>query len=212
MYNYLFHSALILCLCLYAESASAQVFKATFMAGANFTQIDGDNDAGYHKVGLHGGIGAMIPLRERLDIGFEILYNELGSKTDNNSPFFFKSSFKYAEIPLIINYVDENKGLIGGGVAYGRAVITDYFDATGPIPLPTTDNYTTNHVSVLGQVGLMFTPNIGVNLRYQYSILPFGTSPNSLFRGQGTFHNVVTARVYIIANGLFQRERRRSNF
>lgn len=196
---------LIAAIVLICQTADAQLFKATLMAGANFTQIDGDNDAGYHKVGLHGGLGAMIPLSENLDIGFEILYHELGSKTRNTAPAYFKSSFKYAEVPIIVNYVDVNKGLIGGGIAYGRAVATDYFDAVGPVPLPPVDTYTTNHISVLGQIGLMFNPNIGVNLRYQYSILPFGTSPASQFRKQGTFHNVVTVRCYVIANGLFNR-------
>ena len=92
----------------------------------NFTQIDGDDIAGYDKIGLTGGFMVELGLDEyeRWSAVMEILYAQKGSRsTINYSVVDFTISMDYAEIPLYVKYHDLKGGLsFGLGPLIARSV------------------------------------------------------------------------------------------
>ncbi len=97
-------------LCIFVIGAShAQRFSAGLVLGFNASQIDGDFYAGYHKIGLVGGLQGFVAIKEKVDLGLELRYSQIGSRSVTNNQNTiepFSATFNYAEIPVTINYKD----------------------------------------------------------------------------------------------------------
>ena len=57
----------------------AQVIKGALIGGLNMSQVDGDENYGFHKYGINAGASAIIPLKHRFSLALEILYSQQGS-------------------------------------------------------------------------------------------------------------------------------------
>lgn len=110
------------------HNATAQGFDAALLLGLNAAQLDGDGLVGYHKVGLTGGLRASYPIKERSDLGLELLYSERGSRSplNTNGIEVFVTKLQYLEIPIFYNYKDwyvsdgdYYKVKAEGGISYG---------------------------------------------------------------------------------------------
>ncbi len=169
-----------LALCLFILGTSyAQRFSAGAVLGINASQIDGDAYAGFHKIGIVGGLQAFVAIKEKLDVGIELRYNQLGSRSvpnNQNSINPFNATFNYAEIPVTINYKDwyiedENYYRIHfhAGLAYGRLISTkldseDSFDQL-------KDYFNDNYFGALAGVTYFFNKKIGITARFNRGIL-----------------------------------------
>lgn len=196
------------CLCLaFNKVSQAQFIKAVSPIGLNFTQVDGDEIAGYNKVGLHTGIGAMIDLNEgdTWEIGFEILYSKMGSKSNTTQAidmlFDLKLQYDYVSVPLLVNYKDVGKGYLGAGLVISRLVNNKRF--VDKIEVPDV-SIKSMDFGIMGQAGFVFSPNFRVTLRAAYSALPFYSEPRFSHNEPRYFHNYVTLRFDTILNGLIK--------
>ena len=84
----------------------AQRFSAGLVAGLNASQIDGDELAGFDKVGLTGGIKTTMEFESVWRMNMEFLYSERGSRPDIFNPEYdpdIEISLKYIEIPVYIS-------------------------------------------------------------------------------------------------------------
>src|SRR5690606_17623874 len=59
-----------------------RTFYGGLLLGSNFTQVDGDNFAGYHKVGLNAGGIVYTHLGEKVAASMEILFSQKGSRSN----------------------------------------------------------------------------------------------------------------------------------
>lgn len=190
---------ILLCLII-AEVANAQFIKASVPIGLNFTQVDGDAIAGYNKVGLNLGVGALIDINvlETFEAGFEISYNQLGSNSSGAQVDFtgqsLKLTFDYLSIPVFVNYKDIGKGYAGAGLVFSRLLNNKRFENKNEIA--ETNEVNRFDLGVFAQIGYVFNPNLRVTLRVGYSAFPFYT-PRA-------FHNYITLRVDTILTGLFK--------
>ncbi len=77
--------------------------------GINASQIDGDDYAGYHKVGLNLGFYGSIPVSKVFFFSTEILYSQKGSKspTYEGLPLEYQINLQYAEIPVLFHFQDK---------------------------------------------------------------------------------------------------------
>ena len=50
-------------------------FKGMVTFGTNFSQIDGDNYAGYSKTGINAGAGVFTKIGQNVALGLELLYS-----------------------------------------------------------------------------------------------------------------------------------------
>ncbi len=177
------------------------------VAGVNFSQVDGDNYAGYRKVGLNvGGIG-YIRLHKHLAFSFELLYSQRGARSDyaRYSPIDsttlitkYNITENYAEIPLMINYFDKHKSHFGLGVSYSRLVSST--ESMAAFPAYTLDfskyPFKTNTYDLVLAAKMHVWKGLFFNLRFQYGLTPIRTaSPPGLARAQKQFNNLWSVRV-----------------
>src|SRR5690606_7644143 len=82
--------------------AIAQQFKGAVMLGFNAAQINGDDMAGYKKLGLTGGAKIIYDLGEKWFPSMEFLYSQRGSRNNvfkTSSDNDIHIDLKYIEIP-----------------------------------------------------------------------------------------------------------------
>ena len=181
------------CCFVFSNSVEAQqIFRAGAVGGFNFTQIDGDDIAGYDKIGLNGGFIVELGLDDenRWSAAMEILYAQKGSRsTLTNSAVDFRISMDYAEIPLTIKYNDLKGGLtFGAGASLARSVRNKY-EILGVDE--TEDYFGGDHppkkwdISAILDVAYMFSPTFGIQVRHNFSIPAIRKNCDSrLFPGQ----------------------------
>jgi len=154
------------------SSVDAQRFKGSAVFGLNLAQIDGDNLAGFNKLGLTGGVKLGYPIQDNIDINLEMLYSQRGS----NAGFGFgnqASSFtdlKYLEILVYANLMDwfiADEGYhkvsahAGLNFSYLFAV-----DSSNGVISRDIDTYKRNNIGYLIGVDYKFTKHLGTSVRY----------------------------------------------
>ncbi len=150
----------------------AQDIRAGLIAGVNLSQIDGDNLAGYNKIGLNLGGTAHWFFNENVSLNFEILYTQKGSSSsprDGIVTIPVKFKLDYVEVPVLFNYHDRGKVSFGGGLAYGRLVRNRIEIAGSPVKSVFKNDFS----GILnGTVNLK--EQLALNIRYQYSLVSIG--------------------------------------
>lgn len=215
--------------------AHSQRFIGSIIAGVNDSQVDGDEVAGYYKWGFNGGLSVMMPLDNKFHwFGtIELLYNQKGSfqnayranatlsentpllwhNEDFSVPFNKKIKYKltldYVEVPVLFHYEDWRSGCsIGAGFAWGRLVRVHEIENGWTT---TTDlrsgMYKTNDWSVIADAKIRLWKGLKLNVRFQYSMVPFRTrmydpfGPNKEVRKQ--YNNVISVRLIYSFNEKF---------
>ena len=93
--------SLMLLLLFTSVSASSQAFFGGLALGGVTSQVDGDNNNGFHKVGFTGGAFVGLELTDIFEAQFEIKYIQKGSRSDAEDPYQFLIRLDYVELPLI---------------------------------------------------------------------------------------------------------------
>lgn len=161
-------------------------FTASIIAGINISQIDGDEDGSYSKVGFNGGARGGVRFGERMELCTEILFSQKGSYVNQIDKMYH---LDYIEVPVLFYYKDweaENKKgrkymriMIGAGMSYSRLVNTtvkqygvDLKDTPG-----WEDPFLKDDLMVMIDANVFFTRNFGLNLRWSRSILTIVQNP-----------------------------------
>lgn len=154
------------------SSMEAQRFKGSVVFGLNLAQIDGDELAGFNKLGLTGGVKLAYPIQDNIDINMEMLYSQRGS----NDGFGFGNmsdnytDLRYLEIPVYANIMDwfiagegyhKVKAHAGLNFSYLFAV-----DSSNGAVSNDIDTYKRNNIGYLIGVDYMFTKHFGTSVRY----------------------------------------------
>ncbi len=183
----------------------AQSFNAGLIAGATFSQVDGDSYAGYHQLGFTAGAYANLPLDDYFAVQMELKYSLLGAHSSDkevNEYYYPPYSLRlhYAEIPLMLQY---NLGYFR---LNGRPLdfITLEVGASADVRLRATEEVyadyqvTTNRwnfFSATGNAGVhfAFTDHLGMGARFMYSVVPCRFTGNP-----GWFYNQYYNKVWQI--------------
>lgn len=88
------------------RAQSPQRFKAGLIAGLTASQIDGDESAGYHKVGLQGGLRGVVALKPKQEASVEILYSQRGCRNQPKTFPIYSTTLDYIEVPVQWHYKD----------------------------------------------------------------------------------------------------------
>jgi hypothetical protein len=220
----LLQSKILLCflhLILYTSTINAQwsqddddrTFFGGLALGTNFTQVDGDNFAGYHKVGINTGVVVYTKLVDQLHLSMELLYAQKGSRAgqsqvpkiaNDQSTLItdYKIQLNYAEIPILLNYFDRRKSNFGAGFSYAQLVNSKeiYTDGQGNkfesdaklFPFKKMDiNFILNGNAHLYK-------GFFLNLRYQYSLLSVRDTYNYITGRPSQFNNTWCTRLLYI--------------
>lgn len=189
----------LLC-CMMLTTGFSQRFIGSVIVGGNVSQVDGDEVAGYYKVGVNTGLSLMMPLDNsfRWFATVELLYTQKGAyqnyiranatlsdttpllwhNEDFSVPFDRKVKYKlnldYVEVPVVFHYEDFRSGCsIGAGFAWGRLVRAHEIENGWTT---TTDlrsgMYQRNDWSVIADAKIRLWKGLKLNFRFQYSMAP----------------------------------------
>lgn len=207
----------VLLLCLIAAPAqlSAQesyfdeysTFHGGLIAGGNFSQVDGDNFAGYAKAGLNvGGIIYFNMDPTHIKGSLEVLYSQKGARSGKD-PFMaasglyitdYRIALNYAEVPFMINYFDQHMHHFGAGFSYARLGTKQESITFYPTqPVVNLDDYPVKKNDYNFLLGGSFHCWKGffISGRFQYSLLSIRNKvPDNYGRSQ-QFNNMWTFRL-----------------
>ncbi len=178
----------------------AQNFDASLILGANFSQIDGDQFAGYNKLGLNTGIEISREVNEEWDAAFELMYSMKGSKKVIDPDVFeptLKISYHYVEVPLLAKYKGFKKIELLGGVSLGVNVFNER-DDNGIIT--EEDELNRTEVALVLGGGYYISDNVALELRHGYSLLsvrdfPIVVNSPTWFGRAGWYNRLFTVGV-----------------
>jgi len=163
-----------------------RTFYAGVIAGANFSQVDGDSYAGYHKVGFNAGGIVYTHLAPNLAVSLEILFSQKGARghrTQESGAQTFINAYRinlnYAEIPIQINYFDKRRSHFGGGFSYSQLINANEVLETNPPQQPGNTGYVDLEKYPFKKSDLNFVLGGSLHLwkglfvqgRFQYSLL-----------------------------------------
>lgn len=194
-----------------AQNAMAQnyyvddrTFYGGVVGGLNFTQVDGDNFAGYHKTGFNVGGIVYTKMDEHLMASLEVLYVQKGARSKGYftvNPGMYITDYgitlNYAEVPFIINYFDNHKNHFGGGFSYARLGTAQERITTVPTNTVNLNDFPfrKSDYNLVLNGALHCWKGLYLNARFQYSLLSIrNNTPQNYSRGQ-QFNNVYCIRL-----------------
>jgi hypothetical protein len=205
-------SSLFVCAHALAQSGyyleDPKVFNGGIIAGANFTQVDGDTYYGYHKVGLNVGAVVYVHFTEKFGASMELDYTQKGSRGESVSNSVsigqyvekYFMDLNYAEVPVTLHY-KTHKIDIEAGVSYARLINSKEWVLTDqPVVIdPVANRFNTNDIDYIIGAARQVYKNLYVNARFQYSIIsirpaervPYGFGYGS----DGQFNNMLNLRL-----------------
>ena len=184
------------------EMYENRTFYGGLILGANFTQVDGDNFAGYHRVGLNTGGVVYIKMQEHAALSMEVLFSQKGSRSKDPQitaagQYITKYGIdlNYAEVPVMINYFDSRKSHFGAGFSYSQlATSNEYMNANFPVPDLSKYPFKKSDINFLLSGSLHMYKGLFFNLRFQYSILSIRDNVPNVTRG-AQYNNLWTVRL-----------------
>ena len=163
---------LIVLILLLPSLAGAQTFRASLLAGVNFSQIDGDDLFGYHQAGANAGIRVVAVLNDRWRVGPEILFSQQGARRNTNSiniSPFDRFRLNTVEVPLMVYYKDWRL-TAEAGFSYQRMIDYAVTDAIGN-DITATTPLNDNLIAFKAGVTFFITENWGANFRWSKHVL-----------------------------------------
>lgn len=176
----------LLATCIFTTNAYGQQrFRAGIIAGVTASQIDGDNSAGYNKLGLQAGLRAITRLKGRTEASIEFLFTQRGSQNEliRNNDFgnTFSLTTNYLEVPVQFHFKDwlvegdddepdYYKVSFNGGFSYARLLGTKVDDDLSAIRVVAPDYLKKDDFSFILGANFFASRNICLTLRYVRSI------------------------------------------
>lgn len=201
---------------LLASCMQAQRIQAAVIAGANLSQVDGDEIYGFNKIGWNTGLGAVVPFGKNFQFSIETLYSQKGSyqspqyedvdSSGNVTTGEYKVTLDYLEVPVMVMYNDKDVITGGLGFSYGRLVRVNEYEHGQKVESTTVNNgpYSRNDYSALADVRFRVYKKIKLNLRYTYSLAKIRTREYENLLGdtwtRDQYNNTITFRVIYMFN------------
>lgn len=188
------------------------LFTAGLIVGSNFSQIDGDNVAGYTKLGLCAGGVLYTNFSSKVSISLEILYSQKGSRSSFAYPsvsklyniIHYSETVNYAEIPLLFNLYDKRKSHASIGFSYNQLISTKETAETIPqIPVDYFNSYPfkKNDINFLLGASVHIINGLYAGLRFQYSLVSVRNTYPPEFGRTSQYNNLYSLRVmYLFGN------------
>ena len=162
----------------YSASVQSQTFRASLLAGTNFSQVDGDDLLGFHQLGFNGGARVVAVLSDHWRIGPELLYSQEGAHRNANSTTggtLDRIRFHTVSLPVMAYYHDWRLAA-GLGVGYQRLI--DYRFVTISGRDVTADQQLRDQAFVLHLgVTLQLSSHWGVNFRWSRNLTDLREGP-----------------------------------
>jgi len=196
---------------------SYNTFVGGLVAGANFTQVDGDGYRGYHKTGINAGgivylpFGNMdMPVEGTIALSMEVLYVQKGSASNGPSQAYGLLSqninLQYGEVPIQLNYFrGAQKSSVGAGLAIGYlGRYEELIDKGGGKIIKNGFPFRRYELSFVLTGNIHIFKGLFISPRFQYALIPIRVSTGGYGRNQ-QFNNVLSLRLMYLIGKREQR-------
>ena len=171
----------------FATALPAQTFRASLIAGGNFSQIDGDDLFGYHQLGANAGIRVVARLGENWRVGPEILFSQMGARRNkeslNISPYD-RIDMTTVEIPLMVFYKDW-RVMAEAGVSYQNLFNYKVIASSGD-DITNNTVFRDNLFAIKVGASFIVTPRFSVGMRFSKHLnnIDIDNALNTSFKGK----------------------------
>lgn len=186
------------------EYAFSQQFEGGILGGLTASQIDGDSYSGYNKVGIQAGAWVQRLFTYTIAGQMELRYVQKGSLHTNqpDDPTYYKAALHYIDIPIIAQYIYNEKVIFELGIGPEFLVSSKESDAYGELP-DREPYFHTFTMSAIAGIGYTFWDVLTFSARFNYSIIPIRDHPSgqSYLLNQGQYSNMLSFAVYYKISG-----------
>ena len=172
-------------------------FKAGVVGGLNFSQINGDNQNGYNKIGGSLGIKGGFDITPNIDLSAELFYNNKGSKpsredlTGSGRSYLPTINLHTADMMIIGNFYNKFKpsdefykisfhiGFSYVKLLRSQTEVTHYLNPVPNIGQYLNQHYKSSDFGFIFGCSYFITPRLGVAIRHTFSIKNLYTKPDS---------------------------------
>jgi len=174
------------------------------VAGGNFAQVDGDYYAGYHKAGMNAGGIVYTKLHDHVAAGLEILYSQKGSNGNTTAVTpsglvitSYGIDLNYAEVPVTINYYDDGRTFIGGGLSISwLGTSSEHITTAGGQTFdPSQYPFKKTDLNLVAGGSEHLYKGLYVNVRFQYSLLSIRDNIPQSFARAAQYNNLWVFRL-----------------
>jgi hypothetical protein len=192
--------AIICILCCSINTLIAQSdnhFRASASVGINLSQMEGDGQEGYHKIGPSIGVKGAYILKPNLDLSAELLYNSRGSRpnpfakdlTFEDRTTQLNAELNYADILLAANFhflpnsaYTFYRQSLQIGVSYGRLLSSKIAVNKGIYPDTKVendllDNLKKDDIGFVVGYSWFLTARMGITAKHTFSLRNIYTNP-----------------------------------
>lgn len=190
---------LIICISAIYNTSVSQNFEGGIQAGANLSQVDGDLNGGYNKIGMNGGVFVryQLPNSPKSKVGFDLSYMNKGSQNkrdeQNLNPIIIYN-YHYVSVPIYYMFQVKENLALRSGLSWGYVFGSSLDDGGSEKEITGLRN--TDIGFHLG-VEYAFNEKLSALVNYQYSIRSIIDQDRSLinvpfaqFRRNGVYHNL----------------------
>jgi hypothetical protein len=181
------------------SNAQDYTFNAGVVAGISTSQVDGDQNAGYNKVGIKAGAFVNRNFSERISTQMELLFIQKGSRRpvnpDDNT--YFVMRLNYIEVPLMLRYQFSKKIIGEAGPSFATLIFSEEVDEVGVIKSRPPFHKFDFDVNAGGYY--LLSDSWSFNFRFSYSIVPirpFDSAHPYAFFDRGQFNNVLAMALF----------------
>ncbi|MEO5569804.1 MAG: outer membrane beta-barrel protein [Bacteroidia bacterium] len=125
---------------LLSDIAFAQKFRAGLITGFTTSQVSGDQLGGFDKSGFEFGGLVAIPVSQKFDFSFQIVFIQKGSKKPFNAEqgdySYYLLRLNYIEVPFLLQYNFSKNIQFEAGPTFGKLISSKEEDEHGQIPAP----------------------------------------------------------------------------
>ncbi len=190
---------LLLILVCFPFAGFTQRFNGGIMAGGLVSQVDGDNNEGYHKFGFLGGAFVSLKISPRSSFQLEMEYIQKGARQNadsaTNTGNTYLTRLHYLEIPLLYQFTFAKRFQAEAGPA-ADILLGSYEEVNGLEVAYLTVPYRTVTLSGIAGISCYITDHLKAGFRFNYSLLSIRSgyvygSRKILFE-MGQYNNVMS--------------------
>ncbi len=169
----------------------SQEFDGGLLGGLSTSQVDGDTQKGFKKLGIYSGLYVGYNFNYLFSLKIEMFYIGKGAKKIINNIEEFKTRLHYVELPFMISIKPVDKFRINAGIAGAYLINSKLLEQGFEI---SKNSYDINRFDWGGIVTseYYFSKKLAFNIRFEYSIAPMRTKPHRWFNSNLSFGLIYT--------------------
>ncbi|RLD66377.1 MAG: hypothetical protein DRI95_06870 [Bacteroidetes bacterium] len=155
----------------------AQTIKGGVLGGLSASQIDGDTQKGYDKLGFFSGVFVEKMFTKVVGAKVELYYIGKGAKNNAGGVEIFKTHLNYVEMPFLLTLNPIEHVEVDFGFAYSYLISAKMFEYGDEVPNSAIDMHNSDFSGIVSG-SYYFSTNVAFNIRFDYSLIPVKNNPN----------------------------------